>query len=148
MPATIVAGPPLSGKTTYAQGTGLPYLDWDEMYAEVSGMPLHVRAPNDQAIRSRVHHRFREAVRASLHSDTVIVRGAPLRSERDMFRLTKGVSVVVLVVPYEECVRRLQASRRPRSVMAATRDAIRQWWLAYQPSPHDVVRRWSSEVAA
>lgn len=148
MNAIVVCGPPLAGKTTYAEKLGVPYVDWDNIYAELSGLPLHQRAPNDSAIKGQTHERFRVECMTALRTGGVVVRCAPSRWERDMYRLTRGVQVVLLEVPYEECMRRLEASGRSSTVIESTRMAIRQWWATYRPSPDDVLIPWHQEIAA
>jgi shikimate kinase len=147
---TLVCGPPCAGKTTWANATGERVLDWDHVYSQVSGLPVHKRYVDDPRISRDVESRFRLLFDANVATGAplVVIRGAPERWQRGMYRRIHQARVVVLEVPVEECVRRLHASQRPLDVIAATEAGIRGWWARYQPSPRDELVRWQPEAAA
>lgn len=111
-------------------------VDWDEIYARLSGLPMHVRS-TDRTLIWRAEVAFRRQVERSRRA--VVVRCAPERRVRGMYRRVFGAQVIVLEVPEEECLRRLYASDRPPATLDATAAAIRDWWRRYEPSPKDRV---------
>lgn len=137
----VLCGPPCSGKSTLARASGLPVLDWDDMYAAAAGVPQHARL-GDPALAGRVEHQFREAVEAAYaaRQDTVVIRAAPERRTRQLLRRLYAADVTVLEVPTDECITRLRASGRPADVLAATERAIVQWWWGYETDPADYVK--------
>lgn len=145
----VLAGPPCAGKTTYARNLGRLYLDWDDRYAQASGLPLHVRATDDAYVAHKVEAQFRLAVDTAhrLRRPTLVIRGAPERWQRGMYRRMYGAQVFVLEVPAAECLTRLHQSGRPQEAIAATERAIAGWWTRYERSPHDTVVRPASVAA-
>lgn len=137
----VLAGPPCSGKTTYARRLGRPYLDFDELYAHAAQLPLHLRAANDAQVSQQVETQFRLAVERAhqQRTPTLIIRGAPERWQRGMYRRVYGAQVFVLEVPAVECLRRLHASGRPGPVQHVSEQAIHGWWARYERSPKDRV---------
>jgi predicted kinase len=138
---TLVAGPPCAGKSTYAGVRGHPVLDWDAIYAEWAGLPMHVHAHNHEVISARVEQLFQQQLKDAWHAHTpiVVIRAAPERWHRGMYRRLYSASVVVLAVAEAECVRRLHASQRPKEAWERTEAEIRAWWHRYEPSGNDVV---------
>lgn len=130
-PSVLVAGPPCSGKTTYVREHAEPresVLDYDEVYAELSGDPLHVR---DERYREQVDAEFRRLLR--IGADWII-RCAPQRGHRATLRKLCRARSVVLAVPAEVCLERLEASDRPPEVKERQARAIHEWWGSYEPS--------------
>jgi hypothetical protein len=121
-----------------AEATGWPVIDWDVIYAEVTGLPMHARSRHGHH-EAWAETRFRQLVR---DASVVVVRAAPERQTRSLFRRLYGAEVLVLEVPAAECLRRLAASGRPGSIQPATAAGIRDWWRRYRPSPRDRVERW------
>lgn len=134
-PYTVVAGPPLAGKTTYVREhsrSGDLVLDLDEITAAL--VRPGSRMPRTGAYRDALHPFAVEMRNAALDvlarpSDVRhawVITGAPRRVDRARFR---GADVVVLPTPADTCLTRLRAGRRP----ADTADWIRAWWAAYEP---------------
>lgn len=133
MSVTILAGPPCSGKTTYARTHAERLdvvLDWDAVFADVSGHALYVQP---YRFHRDVAHEFQ--LRAARVHRGFIIRSAPARAERAALRARhRARSIVLAVWPYE-CVRRLQRSDRPSDVKARQELYIHEWWGLYQADP-------------
>lgn len=130
----LVAGPPCSGKTTWAHANagGATVLDFDEVYAEVTGLKLYERSPAwDRRVRQVFGDRI-EAARRSRES-VVVVATAPRRWQRRRFGARR---TVVLEVPAETCKVRSSGIRPDRWVAG-----IDRWWAQYEPAPGDEVIR-------
>lgn len=132
---TLVAGPPCSGKTTWAHENADVVLDWDELYAEVSGLPLYIQPPS---FKSEVDALWNE--RRWAMTEGVIVRCAPRKQHRAIWRKTHRATIVVLAVPEDVCLERLDATDRPEDTKRRDRLYIPQWWMEYEPSIHDTVQ--------
>ena len=137
---TVVCGPPCAGKSTYAESLALPILDWDVFYARAAGVPVHIRAPDDTAVRAAVERAFREAmIHASAQRiPTAVIRTAPKRQARDYFREQFEARVVVCETSAQECLARLHRTR-PEASWRMCEDVIREWWATYTRSAHDEV---------
>lgn len=139
---TLIAGPPLAGKTTYAREQAQPgdlLLDSDALYAALSGQPLYDRPEH---LRPFVWAAFfgvlRELGRGS-YPDAFVVQCAASRQQRDRYRRMNDARVVVLETPLEVCLARLD--ERPTAVHGEWRQAIEQWWELYDRDRRDVVIR-------
>jgi predicted kinase len=127
---TIVCGPPCSGKTTYVRQHAKPQdpiLDWDQVWAEVTGRPEHDRIP-DRELVAATERVFR--ARMDALQDGWIIRTLPNKKDRAIMRRLKQAKTVVLLPSEAECMRRLAASDR------VTKDygGIRRWFAEYRPS--------------
>jgi shikimate kinase len=132
---TLIAGPPCSGKTTLAAKlaqVGDTVLDWDEVYAQVTGLPLYDQPPGPCSAVDAEYRRRLGQLRSG-----VIVRAAPRKQHRAVLRRIHQARTVVLEIPASECLRRLEASDRPEVAKAKARVGIAQWWREYEPSVKD-----------
>ena len=131
---TVVAGPPCAGKTTYVAAHRQPgdqVLDWDDVFAELTGLPVHDRGVQDRAaVEAQAEQVFRSRMDALTQG--WIIRLAPNSRHRAIMRRLKGARSVVLALPIDECLDRLR--RDPSRDQERDAQAIRQWWSAYSPS--------------
>jgi predicted kinase len=130
----LVAGPPCSGKSTWARehAGDAAVLDFDEVYAEVTGLALYERAPAwDQRVRALFGARIEQARRSA--DPVVVVATAPRRWQRRRFGARR---TVVLEVSAETCKVRSLGIRPDRWGAG-----IDQWWATYEPAPGDEVIR-------
>jgi predicted kinase len=130
----LVAGPPCSGKSTWARehGDGAAVLDFDEVYAEMTGLPLYERsAARDQGVRAVFAARIEQARRS--RSSVIVVATAPRRWQRRRFGARR---TVVLEVSAETCKVRSLGIRPDRWAAG-----IDHWWATYEPAPGDEVVR-------
>ena len=135
----VVAGPPCSGKNTFADAhrlAGDDVLDYDQVHAELTGLPLHV---HDESEISRTVHVF--GTRAAAMRQGWILATAPAIATRKSFRETHNARSVVLEVWPGECLTRLERSDRPDAAKARLRPVIDAWWARYEPD-HEA-RTWT-----
>lgn len=144
----LLAGPPCSGKSTLARlesgWHGGEVLDWDDIRAELTGLETHDHGPNPDEVLPVVESIYQDRARQLVGAGLVwMIRSAPTKQNRAMLRRLYGVVPVVLAVPIEECLARLEASDRPESAKQYYRPAIVRWWERYVPSSHDItIERW------
>lgn len=142
---TVVAGPPAAGKSTYVHENAQPgdlVVDYDAIYAALSGQPTHVR-PDDlrglvldarDAVLSRLEIANGEVARAW------IIHAAPLAEQRASLRARFDAEIVLLLPDRRTCEQRLRDRER-----AGAGDGwlavLDQWFRTYEPSPSDRVIR-------
>lgn len=138
----LLSGPPCAGKTTYARDhaeEGDRILDWDVLYAEVTGgRRLYDQPPRYAREVSAEFQRRSAAIRRGW-----IIRSAPRYVERAAIVRLHGARSIVLAVDPLECATRLARSGRPGPVQLRQRPYIYAWWwqFTYQASPDEVVLR-------
>ena len=153
----LLSGPPCSGKSTLAfleQGRhGGEVLDWDEIRADITGLPAHEHGEHAAQHLPVIEAEFRR--RAEILSERAhrsgswlwIIRSAPVKGRRGMLRRIYGADGVVLAIPIAECLKRLAKSDRPASAVDYYTPAIRSWWQRYTPGRHELtIRDWSQEI--
>lgn len=128
----ILAGPPCSGKSTFAalhREAGDTIVDWDVLFSEMTGLPIYVQP------REHIEAVRREWHRQLVHLDRGwFIQCAPGRRARSILRRQTGGSSIILAVPKAECLARLMASDRPEPVKAEQSEAISRWWLEFEVS--------------
>lgn len=106
-------------------------LDWDDIWAEVTGQPPHDRnVPDRVAAEALTEQVFRARMDSMTHG--WIIRLAPRKQHRAIMRRLRRARSIVLAVPAAECLRRLELADRPDKDMEAA--AIHRWWAEYEPS--------------
>lgn len=140
---TLVAGPPCAGKTTYVHRFMDPsdvVLDYDVIFASISGASLY---DHPAAWRTVVAEAFKLELqnlkRLPPGRGAWIIRNAPRKQHRAIFRSIHSATSIVLAVPAATCLARLAASDRPGNVKVEQAAAIARWWSEYEPSVNDVV---------
>ena len=126
----VVAGPPCSGKNTFAQLHALAgdeILDYDVVHAELTGLPLY---EHDESEISRTVHVF--GTRAAAVRQGWILATAPAIATRRAFRETHNARTIVLEVWPGECHARLERSDRPAAAKTRLGPVIDQWWARYE----------------
>jgi len=129
---TILCGPPCSGKTTYAREhavAGDVVLDYDELMAELSGMPLYYQP---FSLRGEAERVFQE--RAAAMRQGWIIRSAPRKEQRGYLRELYHARSLVLIVPAAICIARLELTGRPADVKLRQREYVYEWHRQYTPS--------------
>lgn len=127
----LVAGPPLSGKTTLARTHALKgdvLVDFDFIHAEITGLPLYQRDAEQVATTMSVFNQRAHALKQGF-----IVQTAAKQSIR-AYAHTRHARTIVLEVAPATCIARVV--QRPASVRGALRTAINAWWVEYQRDVH------------
>lgn len=135
---TLVCGPPGSGKSTYVQSqrrTGDLVLDLDVVMSALCGedlyqapielLPFALHARDAVLDRLRRQHDLRHAW---------IITGGATVEERNRMIWALDASTIVLAVPADVCISRINADlRRPPTERAKQIAAVQDWWRRYQP---------------
>ena len=125
----VIAGPPCSGKTTFAHQHALAgdqILDYDVVHAELTGLPLYV---HDESQIARTVDLF--GTRALGMRQGWIIRTAPTAAARRSAREAANARSIVLEVWPGECLERLERSGRPEVAKARLRLYVDEWWRQY-----------------
>lgn len=136
--ALLICGPPCSGKTTLARAMqarfGGTALDWDELYVEMTGGEMHgPRGPASFAVEEE----FRRQA-AAVRRPAFIIRSAPEKRKRAMYRRMFTAYPCVVVLPLATNLERLASSDRTDEHKRFQSMTIRQWHAAFEPSAKDV----------
>lgn len=133
---TLVCGPPAAGKSTYVREhaqRGDIVIDLDVLIAEHSGLPLY--HGKDAHLRTALAERnemLRELATMPPERRAWFVISAPIERRQWWTRMLAPADVVVLAVPMDECLRRVEMDTH-RTAAAVTRqhqDAVRAWFRA------------------
>ena len=142
---TVVCGPPCSGKSTYVAERAEPgeiVLDFDVLYAGLTGLELYERADRPEVARAVWAGYFAlvDRIRHDRSLKGWAILTGPARKTRSRFH-AEGAHVVLLEVAREECLRRLADSDRPDTAKVQWRAFIDEWFDEYEPDDRDVVIR-------
>lgn len=136
---TLVAGPPVVGKTAYVArqaGVGDLVLDFDAIAAALlpAGVPFQ-RVPEHRPLVWEARDAILERLRLGNHGvrGAWVISSAPTRADRERYRHRYAARVVVVFAPEEECLRRSMA--QPGGWYGYVRD----WFSRYEPDPRDEV---------
>jgi hypothetical protein len=155
---TVIAGPPASGKSTWLRSEARPgdlVLDWDDILAALSGLPVYERP----AVLTYYANMATTAVVTALRKAPLlgrpepeaawIIRGAPEPERRWRFASPRrvgglGARIVVLTCPPEICHRRIDADPRRAGIRDEQHTAVDDWWARYEPASCDeILDTWS-----
>lgn len=145
----VVAGPPGSGKTTYAlermvAGEDL-LLDFDAVRGALTQRPEHELTPTlDRYVQRAVYStqdiiQYRLEQGDSLPASTWITRGLAKADEREQLAKDLGAQVIVLETPLDTCLERIDARDISEEAKAEQKAAARRWWSDYEPRGADQV---------
>ncbi len=140
--ATLVCGPPASGKTTYVaqrRRAGDLVLDLDAINSALSGLDWYMAGP--EILPFALNARDAILDRLSRPNDlrhAWVIAGAPKLAQRHPLAEHINARVIVLEVAAEECKMRLEADeRRPLTSRSRQAAAIDDWWSSYEREPHN-----------
>lgn len=128
--ATLVAGPPCSGKNTYVRRHMAPgdlVVDYDAIMAAVSGQDVHDHCPE---LRPYVCHARDHIVDKWLSRKDVdlwLIGGCPKRRDREWFA-RRGFRVVIMDTDEKTCIRRAR-EERPEDWW----QYVHRWFRDYEP---------------
>ena len=127
----VVAGPPCSGKSTFARIHSLPgdqVLDWDSHFAGYTGLALYDQPPDlAREVGREFERRMRELTQGW------IVRSAADPEKRALLRRRFNARAIVLAVPAAVCLERLNTADRAMPAKIRGAGWIASWWAAYVP---------------
>lgn len=142
--ATLVCGPPCSGKTTYVQKMRSPgdlVIDFDAIILALGGAHNHDHpdALKRYAFEARDHVLSEYNKRRD--TNAWVIHTAPLRNDRERMRKL-GYRVVLLDTPRDVCLKRAREERPAEWVGYVSR-----WFERFQPddqatSPIKASRQW------
>lgn len=141
--ATLVAGPPCSGKNTYVRDHMQPgdmVVDYDAIMSALSGQDVH---DHHDDIKPYVYHARDQVLKkwdARRDVDLWLIYGAPKRSDREQYA-RRGFRVVIMDTDERTCLRRARDERPSHWYQYVYR-----WFKDYEPplSQDDVAK--ASEV--
>lgn len=111
--ATLVAGPPCSGKNTYVDQHMQPgdlVIDYDALMAAVSGQEVHEHVADLKPYVYHARDRLIEKWIARRDVDLWLIYGAPKRADREQYA-RRGFRVVLMDTDERTCVRRAKEHR-------------------------------------
>lgn len=135
MAVTLVCGPPVAGKTTWAEaraGPGARVIDLDAICRSLGSRSSHDHPRHIKRMAEQIRRSLEDRA-AGGEGETFVIRCLPNPADREAAAKRLGARVVVLAVPEDEALARAVADGRPEW----TSQAIRDWWDRYEPSPVD-----------
>lgn len=136
IPLTIVCGPPGSGKSTYIRERSLPddlVIDLDQIMHSISGLPEHHTQDKwlPQALDER-NRILRGLASEGQHKRAWFIVSAPRADDRNRWTRMLGAHMVVLDVPANECIRRINADPTRQGQRERMIKAVVSWWREYK----------------
>jgi shikimate kinase len=145
MKVNIVCGPPGSGKSTYVRKHmehGDLVMDQDAIYSALSFLPLYDRPmgllPIVLDMRACLFRMVETNQKAEFENFWIITSGESI-FVRQRFAYRFNAKVFVLMVPPEECIRRIEADERRSNQMELWKSLIDKWWQEYKQDPADII---------
>lgn len=140
---TLICGPPGSGKTTYVRKNarrGDLIFDLDWIWQSISGLP-YLDKPDSLkpfvfCIRDAIYQRLTEE--SDLERAWIIV-GAPTADERESLSERFKAEVILLKVPLDICIQRIQNDEKRPNSAEIIRPWIERWWSQYGDREKDIV---------
>lgn len=128
--ATLVAGPPCSGKNSYVAQHMAPgdlVVDYDAIMAALSGQDVHEHMPELKPYVYEARDRVIAKWLARKDVDLWLIYGAPRRSDREWYA-RRGFHVVIMDTDERTCIRRARDIRPGH-----WHRFIRRWFADYEP---------------
>ena len=134
---TFIVGPPGSGKTTWVKQHMSPgdlVVDMDYLYSALSFLEFRNNPdsllPFVAEARDAVLNRL---TRPSAIRKAWIVSSSPRIELRHQMKSKHNAEIVVLDVPEDECIRRLNDGSRSEANVALMTEKVKEWWKVYTP---------------
>lgn len=143
--ATIICGPPGSGKTTYVkerQQWGDLVVDVDAILSAISGLAWYEKPggllPVALDIRDFLHTAVRRGI-ADVDRAWVITSEADAKKRAELARKIQAERVIVLEVSASECLRRISQDARRADSWQQWEPIIERWWAQYRRNDGEIV---------
>ena len=125
----IVYGSPLSGKTTLVKEImrqGDIVLDMDSLWGAVTMQPEYIKPNNVRFNVFKLRDELLQQIKTRYGSwyDAYIIGGYPDKYERERLANSLGAELIYCECTKEECIRRLDASGKPKVWL----EYINDWW--------------------
>lgn len=137
---TLIAGPPASGKTTWALKHMTPgdlLWDLDGVMAAISGRPLYETSPRLIPVVSDLGEYLKlQLTRPIGVTRAWIIECAPTRAARQAYRIRYDAHVVVIEAKQHVCLHHV---RQRNASTALYLPIIKRWWSAYEPDNQDQI---------
>lgn len=132
---TYVTGPMGSGKTTYVQQyKGETDLVWDQDYIAqaLTGRAVHESKADIVRVLGAMRSAFIQAVLEDATHRASWIISARFDPNEIHWMQSKGVNVVTLAVPREECIQRMLADPTRTPDLPTWGEQVNRWWEAYE----------------
>ena len=134
---TVVYGPPGSGKSTYVRknmNRGDVVVDYDSLYAALSGMELHDKPANLQVLIYKVRQAIYKEIewnKDKLLHVWIITGGAKKRDREKLVKRFDAGSVLVMAT-LNECFTRLKKDKTRIGGWKASKEMVEKWFQLYE----------------
>jgi len=129
--ATLVCGPPCSGKNTYVEKqnkTGDMLIDVDALHNAISGEPTHEHSAELLPFAFEARDAIVEKLQTSSFAGHVwVIATAPTRGDRMSWSGRLGCDVHLLKTPKDICLARAETERPAKWI-----GYVKQWFYAYE----------------
>ncbi len=134
--ATIVCGPPGSGKNTYVdrhKRHGDVVIDLDALFVSLTGLPLYEKPATLLDYVMRLKDAAVGLLRQSEVKRAWIITGGATEAERTKYKRMAGTDdCVVLAVDGLECLKRIRNDPRRADRWKLWEPAVKRWWERFE----------------
>lgn len=135
--ATVVVGPPGSGKTTYVRdraGHGDMILDLDRIFVALTGLPKYNKPAGILPFALCAYDAVISQAAQSLGDvkHLWIIASAPTKEERKRLVSPLNAELVIMDTDAETCVRRIKQDPHRASTWKYFEEIVKKWWSRYE----------------
>lgn len=129
----VIAGPPGSGKTTYAlqnMKRGDAIIDVDYLFMALSGLSIYDKPRSLLSLVLDTRDAVLDIIQAGIANDSYIITSTGKRTEIDAMCVRFAADPVVMAVPADECKERIANDKR-RDANTDWPALVDKWWADY-----------------